>query len=182
MVSSTGVYGQQQGEWVDENSDTLPDSYSGQWILSGEQHLRRCLNNTVSVRFSGIYGQNRTYLIQQALSGKPIQKAPPQWTNRVHEDDCVGVLHFLLQQHQNGVVLDEVYLVSDDRPASRYDVCATLCELANQPKPPVKIDNLSQQCNKRCDNRRIKQLGYQFLFPTYQQGYGEIMKRYQPAP
>lgn len=175
LVSSTGVYGQQNGEWVDENSETQPDTDSGRWVLFGEQQLRKTLPSTVSVRFSGIYGAQRTRLIQQALSGKPLQKTPPQWTNRIHEDDCVGVLHFLLNQYDKKTPLDDIYLVSDDTPVSRYDVSAAICQLANRPKPLVQTDNLSNRCNKRCDNQRIKQLGYQFVYPTYQQGYAAII-------
>lgn len=180
LVSSTGVYGQQNGEWVDENSETQPDTYSGRWVLFGEQQLRKTLSNTVSVRFAGIYGDNRTRLIQQALSGQPIQQTPPQWTNRVHEDDCVGVLHFLLNQYDKKTTLEDIYLVCDDTPVSRYNVSAAICELANQPKPPIKTDNLSNRCNKRCDNQRIKQLGYRFVYPTFQQGYAAIISNLRP--
>lgn len=175
LVSSTSVYGQQNGEWVNENSTTEPTLFSGWWILFGEQQLRQRLQNTLTVRFSGIYGKQRTRLIQKALSGKPIQKKPPLWTNRIHETDCVGVLQFLINRYHAGRELETLYLVSDDTPVTQYDICAYICEALNNPPPPVKTKVTSTQLNKRCDNTRIKALGYCFHYPDYQSGYEQIV-------
>lgn len=178
LVSSTGVYGQQNGEWVDENSPTEPTSFSGKWILHGENQLRQRLSKTLTVRFSGIYGPSRTRLIQRALSGNPVQKAPPLWTNRIHEDDCVGSLHFLINQFIASNKLEDIYLISDDTPVSSYDISAFICDTMGRPKPPILTQNLSEKYNKRCDNQQIKSLGYTFRHPNYQQGYQEILKNH----
>ncbi len=175
LVSSTGVYGQQQGEWVDENSPTLPKRASAQWILFGEQQLHQQWHNHVVVRFSGIYGDTRTRLIHRAISGEAIQKTPPLWTNRIHESDCVGVLAFLIARYQHGQALQSCYLASDDEPVSQYDVAAYICQQLGRDAPIVKTENLSPDCNKRCDNSRLKALGYAFSYPSYRHGYQHIL-------
>lgn len=174
LVSSTSVYGQQDGEWVDESSPTQPASASGRWILFGERQLQVKLSHTLIVRFSGIYSEKRTHLIQRALSGTAIQKMPAIWTNRIHESDCVGVLLFLLARYQQGQSLQAVYLASDDEPVSQYDVCAFICQQMGQPVPAVEVHSISKACNKRCCNKRLKALGYIFLYANYRQGYSRI--------
>lgn len=175
LVSSTGVYGQQNGEWVNEDSPTEPSGFSGRWVLRGEQRLREQLDSTLSVRFSGIYGEGRTRLIRQAYAQQSIQKSPPIWTNRIHESDCVAALYFLIQQVIQGQRLDSVYLVSDDMPVSSYEVRLFICQQLGLPLPPEKTTNLSDNTNKRCDNQRIKQLGFTLRYPSYQSGYSEII-------
>lgn len=175
FISSTGVYGQQNGEWVNEKSPTEPEHYSGKWVLFGEQYLQQHLDNYIIVRFSGIYGDNRRWLINQAISGKAIQKSPPIWTNRIHEADCVGSLAFLINAYRQGQALDNLYLISDDTPVSRYEVCAFICQLSGQPLPHVEHQKLTDKCNKRCDNSKIKSLGYDFIYPTFEHGYRAIL-------
>ncbi len=175
LVSSTGVYGQQDGERVDENSETQPTSTSGRWVLYGEQLLQSQLDHHLVVRLSGIYGPNRRYLIDKAMSGQPIQQNPTLWTNRIHEDDCVDALAFLINRYRDDKALDTVYLVSDDAPVGLYDVVAYICQQAGRALPPIKTDDLSYALNKRCDNTRIKALGYQFRYPSYREGYGTIL-------
>lgn len=176
-VSSTGVYGQNTGEWVDENSPTQPNQYSGKWVLHGENILQEQLSNTLIIRFSGIYNAERRWLINQAITDTPIQKTPTIWTNRIHQADCVGVLDFLLDQYQQGKSLEKCYLASDDAPVGRYEVMAFIRASLGYDEPAIKTDALTQQLNKRCSNKRIKELGYVFSYPTFERGYGEILKQ-----
>lgn len=171
LVSSTSVYGQQHGEWVDETSETIPDRATSGWILFGEKQLRQRLENTLTVRFSGIYGNGRNRLIKKVKMREPIQQQPPIWTNRIHEDDCIGILVFLIKQYQQGRVLDKIYLASDDMPVSQYEVCSFIAEQRMVPAPPVQIDNLTDKLNKRCRNSRLKALGYRLKYPDYRFGY-----------
>lgn len=179
LVSSTGVYGQQNGEWVDEQSETKPVEVSGRWILRGERYLQEQLDNHLTVRFSGIYGEERTWLIKKSQSGEPCQANPPMWTNRIHEADCVGILYFLIQKYQRGEKLLPVYLCSDDLPVSSYDVRQFICQQLNIASPPIKTENLSTACNKRCHNELIKQAGYHFIYPTYREGYASVLEKYR---
>ncbi len=178
LVSSTGVYAQQNGEWVDEQSPTEPITEMNRWILRGEQYVQEQLDNCLVIRFSGIYGDHRTWLIKKSESGEPCQKIPPLWTNRIHEIDCVGILQFLIQKYQNGEKLSPIYLCSDDLPVSSYEVRQFICQQLKFPSPPEKTENLSRKYNKRCRNTLIKQAGYQFVYPTYREGYASILEKY----
>lgn len=177
FVSSTSVYGQNQGEWVDENSPTEPSNITSQLICQAEQRLLAANANSVIVRFSGIYGPGREYLLRSAQQSPSIQQTPPYYTNRIHQQDCVGVLAFLLAQRLAGVALNNCYLASDDNPATMWEVISWLAEQLNCPAPTVKsIEGIADQ-NKRCQNQRLKALGYVFRYPDYQAGYGELIKR-----
>lgn len=175
LVSSTGVYGQQQGQWVNESSPTQPTHFSGKWLLSAEQNLKKQWQNHLIVRFSGIYGSHRRWLINQAVSGKPIQKSPSLWTNRIHEADCVGSLNFLINAYQKQLLLSRLYLISDDLPVGRYEVCAFICQFLQQAAPDVLTTDLTENLNKRCDNSLIKSMGYSFIYPTFKSGYQAIL-------
>jgi len=175
FVSSTCVYHQSDGEWVDENSLVEPISNTSKLIREAEQTLLANLPESTIVRFSGIYGPERRRLIKIANSSPSIQYHPDYYTNRIHEQDCVAVLQFLSQQQLNGVHLENYYLASDDKPATQWEVISWLADKM-QAKPPVmKMGDETASMNKRCNNQRLKALGYEFKFPSYKEGYSKIL-------
>jgi nucleoside-diphosphate-sugar epimerase len=174
LVSSTGVYGQTNGEWVDENSVAEPKSATSQWIRHAEQQITAFNANNVVVRFAGIYGPGRESLIRMAKLGSKIQKEPPYYTNRIHQDDCIGVLVFLLTKALAGHQLDNCYLASDHDPAPMWDVITWLAEQCHAPAPIAKTE-LATDMNKRCNNQRLVSLGYQFIYPDYKSGYQQVL-------
>ena len=176
FVSSTSVYGQSQGEWVDENSITQPTNATSQFIRRAEQKLMEREVDNIVIRFSGIYGPGREYLLRMAMQTPAIQQNPPYYTNRIHEQDCVGVLAFLLERRLTGIVLDQCYLASDDDPAPMWEVISWLAEQMNCQPPTVKVNDNHYVMNKRCNNQRLKALGYQFRYPCYKDGYLELIK------
>ncbi len=137
FVSSTSVYGQNQGEWVDEESPAQPDNVCSQLIRQAELRLMDLSPDNTIVRFSGIYGPGREYLLRTAKQSPAIQKNPPYYTNRIHQQDCVGVLVFLLEQRLAGVSVKSCYLASDDDPAPMWDVMSWLTHQM-QCKAPVE--------------------------------------------
>ncbi len=176
FVSSTSVYGQSQGEWVDEDSVAQPDNATSQLIRQAEQKLMDSDPDNIVVRFSGIYGPGREYLLRMAMQAPAIQQNPPYFTNRIHQQDCIGVLAFLLERRLAGVALEQCYLASDDDPAPMWDVMSWLAEHMNCQPPTVKSTDNHCAMNKRCDNQRLKALGYQFHYPGYKDGYLELIK------
>src|SRR4030095_5511209 len=89
FTSSTAVYAQTGGEWVDETSETLPREFSGQRLLEGEGWLLRSPVSAPVVRRGGTYGPGRTRLIDQVRRGDSVcQTVEPRYTNRIHRDDC----------------------------------------------------------------------------------------------
>jgi nucleoside-diphosphate-sugar epimerase len=179
FVSSTSVYGQCKGEWVDEDSVTAPDRTTSCKILAAERKLTAQNPDNVIVRFSGIYGPGREYLLRMAEKKPSIQQVPPYYTNRIHQRDCVGILAFLLAQRLAGSNLQSCYLASDDNPAPLWEVITWLAEKIScqSPSPIDKSSDTDCDLNKRCRNDRIKKLGYQFLYPDYKNGYGELLAK-----
>ncbi len=174
FVSSSGVYGQQLGEWVDENSPAEAGSYSGRIMREAEQLLLNSDLPASVVRLSGIYGPGREWLLGQVRQGYRVASEPPLYGNRIHADDAAGLLAFLLQADGRGVVLDDCYLGVDDEPAPLYDVVAWLRE-------QLGVSHWSEQStvrragSKRCSNARAKALGWQPQYPSYREGYRAIL-------
>ncbi|MEI7996511.1 MAG: SDR family oxidoreductase [Methylococcaceae bacterium] len=176
FVSSTSVYGQSEGEWVDEDSIAQPENATSQLIRQAELKLMERDTENIVVRFSGIYGPGREYLLRMAGQAPAIQQTPPYFTNRIHQLDCIGVLAFLLELRLAGVALEQCYLASDDDPAPTWDVMSWLAEhLQCQPPTAKSVENKFVM-NKRCNNQRLKSLGYKFQYPTFRAGYFELIK------
>jgi len=175
FVSSTSVYGQTLGEWVDENTISCPENATSQFIRLAEQRLIALNADHVIVRFSGIYGPGREYLLRMAKQVPAIQQDPPYYTNRIHQTDCVGVLVFLLECRLAGIVLESCYVASDDDPAPTWEVMSWLAERLGCSLPFVKATEQDATMNKRCNNQRLKALGYQFSYPSYKEGYAELI-------
>ncbi|MDO9046755.1 MAG: NAD-binding protein [Methylobacter sp.] len=138
MVSSTSVYGQSVGEWVDENSVAEPANITSRLIRRAEQTLMDLNPANIVVRFSGIYGPGREYLLRLAMQIPAIQQSPPYFTNRIHQQDCVGVLSFLLEQRLAGKALAQCYLASDDDPAPMWEVMTWLTDRLHCQPPTAK--------------------------------------------
>jgi nucleoside-diphosphate-sugar epimerase len=174
FVSSTSVYGQSHGEWIDETSEAEPDNPNSRLIRQAEKQVLAANAGNTVVRFSGIYGPGREYLVRLAASTPAIQQTPPYYTNRIHRDDCAGVLAFLGGQRLAGRALDSCYLASDDDPAPMWEVVSWLAERQQCLPPVVKAVGAGASMNKRCNNARLKAAGYRFLYPGYRDGYAWV--------
>lgn len=184
FVSSTSVYGQHDGEWVDEGTATAPESGTAKILLQAEQNVLgrghpgrhdEQAKNTI-VRFSGIYGPGREGLLRRVQAGVPVQYEPPYYTNRIHRDDCIGVLAWLLAQRLAGQRLDNIYLATDNEPATAGEVSRWLAENLQCPLPPAKqVESLQAAANKRCCNQKLRDSGYDFRVKNYREGYGLML-------
>ena len=176
FTSSTGVYAQEAGEWVDELSPTEPVHFSGKELLIGEQIVLSSAFPATVVRLGGIYGPGRTRLIDGVRQGTAAcTDGPPVYTNRIHRDDCAGVLQHVMQLGQP----DRLYLAVDHEPA---DQCAVLRWLAQQLRllPPWKktaahSETRLPRSNKRCRNSKLVATGYKFRYPTFREGYKALL-------
>ena len=167
-VSSTSVYGNSQGKWVDESSPTLPESFSGKVLLEAEQVIRALPCCYSIVRFSGIYGPGRERLLSQVRAGKGRPAEPQQWSNRIHADDCAGILAHLIDHFADGLGLDPVYIGSDCSPVTQHDLRNWM---AAQLGVTVEDEIVAQKSIRRCSNQRLLQAGYKFIYPSYKEGY-----------
>lgn len=176
FVSSTSVYAQQQGETVDERSPTEPNGFSGQLMVEAERRLIESPLPGSVVRFSGIYGPGRERLIQQVLEGRVAPSAPVMYSNRIHRDDCVGVLDWLIARALGGQPLDDVYLGSDCEPTPISEVMGWLAKRLKVEPSSVIQSPLRRRASKRCSNARLVELGYRFTYPSFRDGYEQVIK------
>jgi nucleoside-diphosphate-sugar epimerase len=175
-ISSSSVYDQQDGQWVDENAPALSGSATARILLESEALVLGSAWSVTVVRFAGIYGPGRLRLLRWIEAGRPVSAEPPLWTNRIHIDDCAAVLYFLLTQDLQGKILDSYYIGVDDAPVPQHEVLDWLADEMKLPRLPRenKSKGLS---NKRLSNQRIKELGFRFRFPDYKTGYRDIFKQ-----
>lgn len=173
-ISSSSVYGQDDGSWVDEDSATNPASATAQILLEAEATLENSAWPATVVRFAGIYGPGRRRLLRWVESARPVQAEPPLWTNRIHVDDCAGLLFFLFVQDVAGTSLASLYIGADNQPALQQEVLDGLADMLALPHVAGQI-RPGAGSNKRLSNRRISALGYELRFPDYRAGYRDVM-------
>ncbi|MGB5676553.1 MAG: SDR family oxidoreductase [Gammaproteobacteria bacterium] len=174
FISSTSVYGQMNGEWVDENSITEPKSVTAKIILNAERAFLANSRRNCVIRFSGIYGRGKSYLLDAVANSREVQYEPPCYTNRIHWQDCVRVILFIagkMIDHEN---LESVYLASDNDPAPKWEVFNYLANRLDLEPPQKAVLPQDTAQNKRCSNRRLKQLGFRFKYSSYRDGYRHI--------
>ncbi|HBM08032.1 oxidoreductase [Pseudomonas sp. 10B238] len=173
FVSSTGVYAQNGGEWIDETSATEPTGYTGQVMLEAEQLALECGFPATRVRMAGLYDPVRPWMQNQVRSGLRVERDPPQYSNRIHRDDAAALLACLLQTDLNGGALEDCYLGVDDDPAPLHEVVDWLRER-------LGVTQWAEQAmtrragSKRCSNARARALGWVPQYPSYRNGYASI--------
>ncbi|MBD3896972.1 SDR family oxidoreductase [Halomonas sp. ML-15] len=176
FVSSTSVYAQQDGEVVDETSPTQPHGFSGILMREAEQALLDHPLPGSVVRFSGIYGPGRDRLIRQVGEGRIAAGAPPMYSNRIHRDDCAGALAHLIQLTLDGAPVDDIYLASDCEPAPLHEVMLWLAGKLKVESTETIQSPLRRRASKRCDNSRLRESGYVFRYPTFREGYAQVLQ------
>jgi nucleoside-diphosphate-sugar epimerase len=174
FISSTAVYAQDDDSWVDEASPTEPSSFSGQRTLQAEARLVASGLPYCIFRCAGIYGPGRKRLIDQVRSGAATYDPErAAYTNRIHSDDVAQALARLLQ-HPDA---DGVVLGVDDEPARRRDVLQWLATRMGAPRPTADPRAATARAgSKRVSNRRLRGLGYEFIYPTFREGYDALLR------
>lgn len=196
LVSSTAVYEQSDGAWVDERSKTSATSFSAARLLEGEQLLFRSGVSHTILRCAGIYGPGRDRLIRLVQEGKAtFNPEQPAFTNRIHRDDVAGALIHLMDRAEPSAL----YVGVDHDPAPLSEVVTWLAAALNWPTPkpeaaaPVAprdsrdsgangVLRSGRGGNKRCSNAKLLSAGYRFLYPTFREGYADNLRRSPSAP
>jgi nucleoside-diphosphate-sugar epimerase len=173
FVSSTAVYGSTGGEWVDEDSPCHPDGFRGSTVLEGERRVWSSPIPGVVLRLGGIYGPGRTRMLDLVRSGRArCPHGPPVWTNRIHRDDCAGALAHLLEHPRP----EPLYLGVDHEPTPLCDLYRELAEMLGVPAPGIDPEPSRDRSNKRVSSLRLRESGYQFRFPTFREGYRQLLE------
>lgn len=180
-LSSTGVYGDQQGAWVDEATPTIAETGAGRRNARAEADLAWLRLGARAFRLPGIYGPGRSALDRVRAGQARRIDLPEQVFSRVHVDDIVsGVMLALLNNAPPGA-----YNLGDDYPCSGNEVTEHACRLLGLPLPPLETleqANLSEMArgfyaeNRRVANGKAKRmLGWQLEYPTYVEGLDSIL-------
>jgi nucleoside-diphosphate-sugar epimerase len=178
-TSSTGVYGDHGGDWVDEVTPLSPATGKTEVLAEAEEvalegAADRGIDGTVA-RFGGLYGPER-YRLDRYVEG-PVTEG---YLNMVHRDDAAGAVRFLLEAD---AARGEVVVVVDDEPVEKWGFADWLAEQCGAPAPPKRTveerleGDVSETVrrrlttSKRCSNGKLRGLGYDFRYPTYREGY-----------
>ncbi|MFW5922627.1 MAG: SDR family oxidoreductase [Halodesulfurarchaeum sp.] len=179
-TGSTGVYGDFGGDWVDETTPIEPETDRQEILLEAERLALEVapafdIDGTV-VRFGGLYGPDR-YRMDRYLEG-PVTAG---YLNLVHRDDAAGVLAFLIEGDR---LRNETLLAVDDEPLEKWQFADWLADAVGVAQPPkqtvedrldagTRSDAQRQRivASKRCSNEKLRELGYEFRFPTASDGY-----------
>lgn len=176
-ISSTGVYGQTDGEWVDETSPTEPREDSGRVVLDVEMLLRSRLPEAVMLRFTGIYGPDRLLRKQALLQGEPLIGDAEKWLNLIHVDDGVEAVLAAETRATPGAT----YTIADDSPVSRRAFYTRLAELLNAPVARFEPRPEPGAPNRRVSNRKAReQLGWSPTYPSYAAGLPAAIRESTP--
>lgn len=172
LVSSTGVYGVDDGSWVDESTPAVPMRSTGRILLEAEQYLHERIPHGVVLRLAGIYGPGRTRLIDQVEAGEAVVPEPDVHTNRIHRDDAAAaIVHLLTGDDDPPSRLIGV----DDEPALKGDVLRFLAAELGHPDPPSAPVDRRRGGDKRCRNAALRATGFAFAHPDYRSGYRAVL-------
>lgn len=176
FVSSTAIYGDAGGGWVDESTTPAPEGFSGRILREAEELLLSRLRGSgsapIALRLGGIYGPGRTRLIDQVRSGTAVIPDQPRPTNRIHRDDAAAAIVHLATME---AVPAPVYVGVDNDPAELGDVLRFLSSEMGYPEPPVGPAGEARGGNKRCGNALLRGTGFAFTYPTFREGYREVL-------
>lgn len=180
MTSSTRVFAEREGGWVDENSPLSQDDEWAQAIIGAEQQLLESGHSASVVRFAGIYGIPGGRLLSRVRRGELCPPEPLSFTNRIHRDDCGGFLAHLLFQAEAGGALVPIYVGVDDKPAPRFEVESWIAQEMGLPVSSLDLaQNQPTRHNsaghRRCRNDALRATGYQLLYRDYTEGYGALL-------
>jgi nucleoside-diphosphate-sugar epimerase len=186
-TSSTGVYGDHGGDWVDEETPIEPTTEKTRVLAEAERIAREAtaeygINGTVA-RFAGLYGPGR-YRLSRYLDG-PVTQG---YLNMIHGEDAAGaVAHLLTEDLARG----EVVLVVDEEPVEKWEFADWLADECGRERPEkqtkaerLEAADLSEaarrriQTSKRCSKDYLRELGYQFRYPTFREGYRAAVEEY----
>ncbi|MAT66609.1 MAG: NAD(P)-dependent oxidoreductase [Gammaproteobacteria bacterium] len=190
-ISTSGVYGDSGGDWIDERFPLNPGTPRGRRRLAAEQALLAWSEQTgvavVILRVPGIYGPGKLPL-ERIRQGLPILRAEDcPYTNRIQVDDLIAACRAAMERGEPGAA----YNVADGHPSTMADYFARIAKAAGLPPPPTVTreeapEKLSRGMqafmneSKRLDNRRLREeLGVELKYPELEAGLAACLQEMQ---
>lgn len=176
-LSSTGVWKDRGGEWVDETTavDQGEDALRDVLIAAEEQVLNSGLPGVV-LRLGGIYGPGRNRL-QSIIAGYDLPESRDKYVNWIHRDDLVDMIQLVFNSAQDG----SIYNVTDGVPKLQSEFYVHIRQMLGL-TVPTSASHEKKICGKRVCNDKIKKLGMQLRFPTVFDGYLDLYLKSQSSP
>ena len=186
-LSATSIYGDHNGEWVNENSKTNPISNNGIARLKAENawvSLEKDNKIPIQIfRLSGIYSNEKNILIRLKSGGVKLINKKNHYFSRIHVDDISNILFKSLSKFKSG----EIYNLSDDKPSTSEDVTlfgAKLLNIENIEK--IEVDQIKSEMlknfyneSKKVSNKKMKSyFNYNLKFPSYIEGLNHIRSNF----
>lgn len=169
FTGSTSVYGQKDGSWVTEQSETEPDRETGRVLLETEKLV--LAGGGMVIRLAGIYGPRRSALLTKFLDGTAfIDPENDRFVNQAHRDDIASAIFFLLTRQTQPA---QIYNVVDDEPMLQSECYRWLARRLGRPAPPIGKSIRPPKrgdSNKRVSNTKLRSLGWTLRYPTFAEG------------
>lgn len=175
FVSSTAVYGIDDGTWVDESTPPEPSTPTAIVLREAEETLLEQVPEGTILRLGGIYGPGRTRDIDRIRDGVETISSGPEFTNQIHRDDAAAAIVHLMTLQDWPKTL---YIGVDDYPVDRREIVEFLAHSLAVPMPAIAVDSGRSQGSrgKRCHNTRLRESGFVFSYPTYRDGYAAVLR------
>jgi nucleoside-diphosphate-sugar epimerase len=171
FTSSTSVYSQTDGFWVDEKSPANPLRETGQFLRKAEDLVLG--TGGAVARLAGLYGPGRCVPLQKLLDGKAIIEGNGERVmNMLHQLDAAGALRFLAETQATGL-----FNAVDNDPVPELEWFRYVCDRLNQPIPSFGPRDLNRKrgwTSKRVSNGKLRSLGWDPLYPTFREGLATI--------
>jgi len=174
FVSSTAVYGVDDGTRVSESTPANPSTPTAVILREAEESLRGQIPGATILRLGGIYGPGRNREVDRIRGGLSTISSEPRFTNRIHRDDAAAaIVHLTTLRGQPSTV----YVGVDDCPVEYREVVEFLARSLGRPVPSLAAGpgRPPGSRGKRCDNTRLRETGFVFSYPTYREGYAAVL-------
>lgn len=178
LVSSSAVYGEHAGAWVDESTPTAPLADNGKALRATERWLAAARpTDAVVLRLAGLYGPGRLGLVGRLREGAArVPRQARHWANRLHVDDAASAIVHLLQLDTP----QALYVGVDDTPLPIDVLYDELARLVGVP-PPADGPAPAQVGSKRLCNARLRASGWAPRWPDARLGYADLLGQAGPA-
>jgi nucleoside-diphosphate-sugar epimerase len=172
FVSSSAVYGEHGGDWVDETTPPAPMAMNGAVLWQAEQWLHAQDLPCTVLRLSGLYGPGRLQLIERLRAGQArVPRDTVHWANRMHADDAAAAIAHLLMLPAP----QPLYVGSDDTPLPLDVLYDYLAQCIGSPPPPAGAAPAGVG-SKRLSNARLRAAGLDPAWPDARAGYAALLK------
>jgi nucleoside-diphosphate-sugar epimerase len=178
LLSSTGVYAQEGGAWIDERSPAEPAGERQRLLVEGERLVLDAAGDAgfpgIVLRLGGLYGPDRSpveWCRDPAWRVRLARGNREAYMNWVHADDAASAVVLAAEKARSG----EVYLIVDDEPVPRGDFYRFACERGGS--PPLELPSDPSRLAKRCSNRKAREeLGFAPAYPSYREGLAALTR------